>query len=68
MAHAVEVLARERRRGVAERMMRAAAWWGLRQGASTFCVLTTQANSGAQSLYRKLGMETGAQYHYRIKV
>lgn len=68
MAHAVEVLARERRRGVAERMMRAAAWWGLQHGASTFCVLTTQANSGAQSLYRKLGMETGAQYHYRIKV
>jgi len=33
MAHAVEVLKRERRRGVAERMMRAAAWWGLRQGA-----------------------------------
>ncbi len=68
MAHAVEVLKRERRRGVAERMMRAAAWWGLRQGAKTFCVLTTQANDGAQSLYRKMGMETAAQYHYRIKV
>jgi GNAT superfamily N-acetyltransferase len=67
MAHAVEVLARERRRGVAERMMRAAAWWGLRHGAETFCVLTTQANTGAQALYRKLGMETAAQYHYRIK-
>lgn len=68
MAHAVEVLARERRRGVAERMMRAAAWWGLRLGANTFCVLTTQANTGAQSLYRKMGMETAARYHYRIKV
>ena len=68
MAHAVEVLARERRRGVAERMMRAAAWWGLRHGAETFCVLTTQANDGAQALYRKMGMETAAQYHYRIKV
>ena len=67
MAHAVEVLARERRRGVAERMMRAAAWWGLRHGADTFCVLTTQANSGAQSLYRKMGMETACRYHYRIK-
>jgi GNAT superfamily N-acetyltransferase len=67
MAHAVEVLERERRRGVAEKMMRAAAWWGLQRGAETFCVLTTQANSGAQSLYRKLGMETATQYHYRIK-
>lgn len=67
MAHAVEVLARERRRGVAERMMRAAAWWGLRHGAETFCVLTTQANGGAQALYRKMGMETAARYHYRIK-
>ena len=67
MAHAVEVLERERRRGVAERMMRAAAWWGLRHGAETFCVLTTQANTGAQALYRKIGMETAAQYHYRIK-
>lgn len=68
MAHAVEVLERERRRGVAERMMRAAAWWGLRHGAETFCVLTTQPNTGAQNLYRKLGMETGTRYHYRVKL
>ena len=68
MAHAVEVLIRERRRGVAERMMRAGAWWGLRHGAGTFCVLTTQANTGAQTLYRKMGMETACRYHYRIKV
>lgn len=67
MAHAVEVLARERRRGVAEKMMRAAAWWGLQHGAKTFCVLTTQANISAQKLYRKMGMETATQYHYRIK-
>ena len=67
MAHAVEALAREQRRGVAEKMMRAAAWWGLQHGAATFCVLTTQANSSAQRLYRKLGMETATQYHYRIK-
>lgn len=68
MAHAVEVLTQERRRGVAEKMMQAAAWWGLRYGAHNFCVLTTQANTGAQKLYRKMGMETFAQYHYRIKV
>lgn len=67
MAHAVEVVARARRQGVAERMMRAAAWWGLRHGAQSFCVLTTQANTGAQKLYRKMGMEPKAQYHYRIK-
>lgn len=66
MAHAVEVLTGARRRGVAQRMMQAAAWWGLRQGADLFCVLATQANTGAQSLYRKMGMETVTQYHYRV--
>lgn len=67
MAHAVEVLARVRRRGMAENLMRAAAGWGLENGAEVFAVLATQANTGAQSLYRKMGMETATQYHYRIK-
>jgi GNAT superfamily N-acetyltransferase len=68
MAHAVEVLARERRKGVAERMMMAAAKWGIWQGAEVFSVLATQANSGAQKLYRKMGMETACHYHYRLKI
>ena len=68
MAHAVEVLIHQRRRGIAERMMRAAAWWGLRHGAETFCVLAKQTNKSAQQLYQKLGMETVGQYHYRLKI
>jgi GNAT superfamily N-acetyltransferase len=68
MAHAVEVLTNKRRQGIAERMMRAAAWWGLQQGAETLCVLAAQANKNAQRLYRKMGMETVGQYHYRVKV
>ena len=67
MAHAVEVLVRDRRQGVAERMMAASAWWAVQQGADVFSVLTTRANTGAQKLYRKMGMETVSQYHYRIK-
>ncbi|WP_069299019.1 GNAT family N-acetyltransferase [Neptunicoccus sediminis] len=67
MAHAVEVLTRVRRRGVAENLMRAAAGWGVENGATVFAVLATQSNTGAQSLYRKMGMETATQYHYRIK-
>lgn len=67
MAHAVEVLAPVRRNGMAESMMRAAAGWGAENGATVFAVLATQANTGAQSLYRKMGMETATQYHYRIK-
>ncbi|GGA18590.1 GNAT family N-acetyltransferase [Neptunicoccus cionae] len=66
MAHAVEVLAPVRRNGMAESMMRAAAGWGVENGAEVFAVLATQANTGAQSLYRKMGMETATQYHYRI--
>jgi GNAT superfamily N-acetyltransferase len=68
MAHAVEVLTNKRRQGIAERMMRAAAWWGLQQGAETLCVLAAQANKNAQRLYRKMGMETVGKYHYRVKV
>jgi len=66
MVHAVEVLPRARRQGVAEAMMRGAAWWAMQQGAEWFTCLTVSENLPAQRLYRKMGMETAAQYHYRI--
>lgn len=67
MAHAVEVRADARRQGVAERMMRAAAWWALQQGADRIAALTVQTNARTQSMWQKLGMQIATRYHYRIK-
>lgn len=65
MVHAVEILERARRKGVAEAMMRGAAWWALQQGIEWFACLATSENLPAQRLYRKMGMEVVTQYHYR---
>ena len=65
MVHAVEVLPSARRLGVAEAMMRGAAWWAEQKGVGWFSCLATSENVPAQSLYRKMGMEVAAQYHYR---
>lgn len=67
MTHAVEVRADARRQGVAERMMKAAAWWAGTEGATEFAALTVQANSRTQSMWQKLGLSVAAHYHYRIK-
>lgn len=67
MVHAVEVRPTARRRGVARRLMNAAAWWGQELGAKYVVCLTTSENTPAQTLYRNMGMEVVAQYHYRIK-
>lgn len=67
MVHAVEVRADGRRQGVAERMMQAAAWWALTEGATEFAALTVKANSGTQAMWRKLGLEVVTGYHYRIR-
>ena len=67
MVHAVEVLPHQRRQGVAGRIMRAAAFWGARQGARHMAVLCTEANGPANALYSALGFEPAAQYHYRMK-
>lgn len=67
MVHAVEVRADGRRQGVAQRMMRAAAWWALQEGADRIAALTVQANTSTQAMWRKLGMEVGSRYHYRVK-
>lgn len=66
MVHAVEVLPSARRLGVAEAMMRGAAWWALQKGAVRFSCLATSENTPAQRLYRKMGMETVTRYHYRV--
>lgn len=65
MVHAVEVLISARKQGVAEAMMRGAAWWAVQQNAEWFTCLATSENAPAQGLYRKMGMEVAAHYHYR---
>ncbi|MBV1862834.1 MAG: GNAT family N-acetyltransferase [Rhodobacteraceae bacterium] len=65
MVHAVEVLTSARKQGVAEAMMRGAAWWAAQQNTEWFTCLTTSENAPAQGLYRKMGMEVAAHYHYR---
>ncbi len=65
MVHAVEVLYHQRRLGVAEWMTRAAAFWGAEQGAEHLAVLCVAENTGARSLYTKLGFTEAGRYHYR---
>lgn len=67
MVHAVEILPEQRRQGVAQWIMRAAAFWAQKQGASQVAVLCTEANSPANKLYSSLGFERVGQYHYRHK-
>lgn len=67
MTHAVEVRESARRQGVAERMMRAAAWWAGTEGAGRFAALTVRTNTGTQAMWRKLGMQVATGYHYRVK-
>ncbi|MEQ6249245.1 GNAT family N-acetyltransferase [Sulfitobacter sp. HNIBRBA3233] len=65
MVHAVEVLKHQRRQGVAEWIMRAAAFWARGEGASHIAVLCVAENGAANALYRKLGFAEAGRYHYR---
>ena len=66
MVHAVEVLPQQRRRGVAQWIMRQSAFWAQEQGARTMAVLCTEANKPALSLYSALGFASVGKYHYRM--
>jgi GNAT superfamily N-acetyltransferase len=65
MVHAVEVLEHQRKQGVAEWMMRAAAIWAAKQGVTQIAVLCVTANKPANALYTKLGFTRAGTYHYR---
>lgn len=67
MVHALEVRPGMRRKGVGRHLMQAAALWAARQGAGALAVLVTCANVPALALYRGLGMEDIATYHYRLR-
>ena len=67
MVHAVEVLDHQRRQGVAQWIMRRAAFWARDHGADTLAVLTTASNKAANALYQHLGFMPVGGYHYRIR-
>jgi GNAT superfamily N-acetyltransferase len=67
MVHALEVLPDWQRQGLARNLMRAAAQWGMTQGARTLALAVTDANLPARALYASLGLDAVGQYHYRAK-
>lgn len=66
MLHALEVAEGFRKRGLGRALSRAAAAWGAGQGADTLALMTTDANTGANMLYQRLGMQVAGHYHYRV--
>ncbi|WP_137701198.1 GNAT family N-acetyltransferase [Marimonas lutisalis] len=68
MVHALELLEHQRRQGLGKWMMRRAAFWAKKQGATHMSVVCTQANAGANALYTSLGMTLVGQYHYRKRM
>ena len=65
MLHALEVRPSNRRLGVGEIALRAAAKWARDQGADWLALAVTKANTAANALYQKLGMTPVSFYHYR---
>lgn len=65
MVHAVEIVPFQRKQGLGKWAMRGAAFWALENGADTLSVMCTDANEGANALYRSLGMQPVSKYHYR---
>lgn len=65
MIHAIEVLPEYRKQGVGARLLRGAARFAQEEGAEWLTLAVTVENEAANALYRKLGMEIVAGYHYR---
>lgn len=65
MVHAIEVMPHQRRKGAGRLLMAGAARYAHEAGAAYFGLAVTQANNGANALYRALGMEVAGRYHYR---
>lgn len=67
MVHALEVLDSQRRQGMGETLLRAAANWAAEQGAAQLSLVVTQQNTAARALYTRIGMQGVGQYHYRMR-
>ena len=63
--HALTVVPAARRAGIASAMVRAAAAWATERGATRLLLAVRRENAGATTLYRGLGFEEAAAYHYR---
>lgn len=66
MLHALEVRPQERKKGLGETLVRAAAHWAALQGAAWLTLAVTRANAAANALYVRIGMSPVAGYHYRL--
>jgi GNAT superfamily N-acetyltransferase len=66
MLSALLVAPRARHRGLAARLVAAAAAWAAAAGAPTLALAVTADNAPARALYARLGMDEVARYHYRI--
>lgn len=66
MVHAVEVAPPHRQQGVAQWIMRAAAFWGHEKGAAHLSVICVADNLPGNALYHRLGFKEVGRYHYRI--
>ena len=67
MCHALYVPADFRRHSVARNMLRKAAQWAQDHDVEWFSVVTTGENLPARSLFKRLGMVSVGNYHYRMK-
>lgn len=67
MLHALEVRKTSRRGGMGRVATIDAAMWARDQGARTFALACTEANTAANALYSGLGMADMGGYHYRQK-
>lgn len=65
MLHALEIAQDQRRKGVAQTIMKGAANWAVQNRANWLAVAVTRANASANALYDKLGMSVATRYHYR---
>lgn len=66
MVHAMTILPEHRQKGLGGWMMRCAALWAARQGATRIAVAATNDNTAAGALYAALNMEVVGHYHYRM--
>jgi ribosomal protein S18 acetylase RimI-like enzyme len=62
---AVHTLPEQRRRGVAQDLLRALAGWATEQGIERFYLQVERDNAPARRLYAGLGFSEAYRYHYR---
>ena len=65
MLHALAIAPFARRKGLGRRVSRAAAAWAKEVGAAELALVVRGDNAEALGLYRGLGFEEKARYHYR---